>query len=220
MAVINLLDKKVYNRISAGEVVERPASVVKELVENAIDAGATEIFVSIERGGLTSISVKDNGSGIQADQLEKAFLPHATSKIIRAEDLDNILTLGFRGEALASIGSVSKAVIASKTADSTMGYAISCEGGELSKIYEYPTLNGTTVSVNELFFNTPAREKFLKSVKSEEGEVLAILTKVALSRPELSFTLIADGKTLQIRINYADYPVADMEANGVKLEYV
>ncbi|MBR3863570.1 MAG: DNA mismatch repair endonuclease MutL [Clostridia bacterium] len=196
MAVINLLDKKVYNRISAGEVVERPSSVVKELVENAIDAGATEIFVSIERGGLSAISVKDNGSGIQADQLEKAFLPHATSKIIKAEDLDNILTLGFRGEALASIGAVSKAVIASKTADASMGYAINCEGGELSKIYEYPTLNGTTVSVNELFFNTPAREKFLKSVKSEEGEVLAILTKVALSRPELSFTLIADGKTL------------------------
>ncbi len=196
MAIINLLDKKVYNRISAGEVVERPSSVVKELVENAIDAGATEIFVSIERGGLTSITVKDNGSGIQADQLEKAFLPHATSKIVKAEDLDNILTLGFRGEALASIGAVSKAVIASKTADSTMGYAINCEGGDLSKVYEYPTLNGTTVSVNELFFNTPAREKFLKSAKSEEGEVLSILTKIALSRPELSFSLIADGKTL------------------------
>ena len=196
MAVINLLDKKVYNRISAGEVVERPASVVKELIENSIDAGASEIFVSIERGGLSSISVKDNGSGIQADQLKKAFLPHATSKIIKAEDLDNILTLGFRGEALASIGAVSKAVIASKTADASIGYAIECEGGELSEVYEYPTLTGTTVSVNELFFNTPAREKFLKSAKSEESEVLSVVTKVALSRPKLAFSLIADGKTL------------------------
>lgn len=196
MAIINLLDKRVYNRISAGEVVERPASVVKELVENAIDAEATEIFVSIERGGLTSISVRDNGLGIESDQLKKAFLPHATSKIIKAEDLDNILTLGFRGEALASIGAVSKAVIASKTANSNLGYAIKCEGGELSSVFEYPTLNGTTVSVNELFFNTPAREKFLKSEKGEENEVLTAVTKIALSRPDLCFTLIADGKTL------------------------
>ena len=196
MATINLLDKKVYNRISAGEVVERPASVVKELIENSIDAGATEIFVNIERGGMTSITVSDNGSGIERNELNKAFLPHATSKIIKAEDLDNILTLGFRGEALASIGAVSKAVIASKTAGSEIGHAINCTGGELSEVYEYPTLNGTTVTVNELFFNTPAREKFLKSPKAEEGEVHSIVTKTALSRPDVAFTLIADGKTL------------------------
>lgn len=196
MAIINVLDKKVYNRISAGEVVERPASVVKELIENSIDAGATEIFVSIERGGMTAISVRDNGDGIEKDELAKAFLPHATSKIDKAEDLDNILTLGFRGEALASIGAVSKAIIASKTANSDMGYAIDCKGGELSKIYEYPSLKGTTVSVNELFFNTPAREKFLKTQKAEEGEVLSVVVKTALSRPDVSFSLVADGKTL------------------------
>ncbi len=196
MATINLLDKKVYNRISAGEVVERPASVIKELIENSIDAGATEVFINVENGGTTSITVRDNGSGIEGEELKKAFLPHATSKIIRAEDLDNILTLGFRGEALASIGAVSKAVIASKTAGSELGHAIDCTGGELSEVYEYPTLNGTTVTVNELFYNTPARAKFLKSAKAEEGEVLSVVTKVALSRPEISFTLIADGKTL------------------------
>ena len=196
MAVINLLDKKVYNRISAGEVVERPASVIKELVENSVDSGATEIIVSIERGGMSSISVRDNGSGIEKEELGKAFLPHATSKILRAEDLDNILTLGFRGEALASIGAVSKAIIASKTAGEEIGHAINCTGGELSEVYEYPTLNGTTVTVTELFYNTPAREKFLKTVKAEEGEVLSVVTKAALSRPEISFTLISEGNTI------------------------
>lgn len=196
MAVINLLDKKVYNRISAGEVVERPASVIKELVENSVDSGATEIIVSIERGGMSSISVRDNGSGIEKEELVKAFLPHATSKILRAEDLDNILTLGFRGEALASIGAVSKATIASKTAGAEIGHAINCTGGDLSEVYEYPTLNGTTVTVTELFYNTPAREKFLKTVKAEEGEVVSVVTKAALSRPEISFTLISEGNTL------------------------
>ncbi len=196
MGTINLLDKKVYNRISAGEVVERPASVVKELVENSVDAGATEVIVSIERGGMTAITVRDNGSGIDKSDLKKAFLPHATSKIVKAEDLDNILTLGFRGEALASIGAVSKSTIASKTAESELGYAVNCIGGELSDVYEYPTLNGTSVTVSELFYNTPAREKFLKSPKAEEAEVLSTVVKTALSRPEISFTLIADGKTL------------------------
>ncbi|MBE5764025.1 MAG: DNA mismatch repair endonuclease MutL [Clostridiales bacterium] len=196
MAVINLLDKKVYNRISAGEVVERPASVIKELVENSVDSGATEIIVSIERGGMSSISVRDNGSGIEKEELVKAFLPHATSKILRAEDLDNILTLGFRGEALASIGAVSKATIASKTSGEEIGHAINCIGGDLSEVYEYPTLNGTTVTVTELFYNTPAREKFLKTVKAEEGEVVSVVTKAALSRPEISFTLISEGNTV------------------------
>ncbi|MBR4419577.1 MAG: ATP-binding protein, partial [Clostridia bacterium] len=130
MAVINLLDKRVYNRISAGEVVERPASVVKELIENSIDAGATEIFVSIERGGISAITVRDNGSGIESSELVKAFLPHATSKIIKAEDLDNILTLGFRGEAVASIAAVSKMTITSKTAEGKC-YQLSCDGGEM-----------------------------------------------------------------------------------------
>ena len=121
MATINLLDKKVYNRISAGEVVERPASIVKELVENSLDAGASQIEISIEKGGIAAITVRDNGGGIERSQLNKAFLPHATSKISRAEDLDNIMTLGFRGEALASIGAVTKASIVSKPENQQIG---------------------------------------------------------------------------------------------------
>ena len=129
MAKINILDKKIYNRIAAGEVVERPYSVIKELIENAIDAGATDIDVTIEDGGKRLMRVSDNGCGISREDLPKAFLPHATSKISAVEDLDKILTLGFRGEALASIGSVSKATILSKTKDDEMGNIIVCEGG-------------------------------------------------------------------------------------------
>ena len=195
MPIINILDKKVYNRISAGEVVERPASVVKELVENAVDAGATEISVTIESGGIASIKVTDNGSGLEREQLKKAFLPHATSKIKLAEDLDDIETLGFRGEALASIGAVSHCTFASKTEEQEVGAAIDCDGGDLSDIYDCPTLTGSTVTCKDLFFNTPARGKFLKSAKSEEGEVESLLLKMALSRPEIAFRFVADGKT-------------------------
>lgn len=195
MPIINILDKKVYNRISAGEVVERPASVVKELVENAVDAGATEISVTIESGGIASIKVTDNGSGLEREQLKKAFLPHATSKIKLAEDLDDIETLGFRGEALASIGAVSHCTFASKTEEQEVGAAIDCDGGDLSDVYDCPTLTGSTVTCKDLFFNTPARGKFLKSAKSEEGEVESLLLKMALSRPEIAFRFVADGKT-------------------------
>jgi len=195
MPIINILDKKVYNRISAGEVVERPASVVKELVENAVDAGASEISVMIESGGIASIKVTDNGSGLERDQLKKAFLPHATSKIRLAEDLDDIETLGFRGEALASIGAVSHCTFASKTEEQEVGAAIDCDGGDLSDVYDCPTLTGSTVTCRDLFFNTPARGKFLKSAKSEEGEVESLILKMALSRPEIAFRFVADGKT-------------------------
>ena len=195
MSVINVLDKKVYNRISAGEVVERPASVVKELVENSLDAGATVITVSIESGGVASIKVTDNGSGLERDQLKKAFLPHATSKIAVAEDLDSVMTLGFRGEALASIGAVARCTFASKTADLEIGAAIDCDGGELSDVYDFPVETGTIFVCRELFYNTPARSKFLKSVKSEEGEVESLILRMALSRPNVSFKLICDGKS-------------------------
>lgn len=196
MAKINILDKKIYNRIAAGEVVERPYSVIKELIENAIDAGATDIDVAIEDGGKRLMRVSDNGCGISREDLPKAFLPHATSKISAVEDLDKILTLGFRGEALASIGSVSKATILSKTKDDEMGNIIVCEGGVIGDADVYPSDTGTTVSVESLFFNTPARAKFLKASKSEETDITNIITRLILSHPDIAFKYTSDGKVM------------------------
>ena len=196
MAKINILDKKIYNRIAAGEVVERPYSVIKELIENAIDAGATDINVTIEDGGKRLMRVSDNGCGISREDLPKAFLPHATSKISAVEDLDKILTLGFRGEALASIGSVSKATILSKTKDDEMGNIIVCEGGVIGDADVYPSDTGTTVSVENLFFNTPARAKFLKASKSEETDITNIITRLILSHPDIAFKYTSDGKVM------------------------
>ena len=196
MAKINILDKKIYNRIAAGEVVERPYSVIKELIENAIDAGATDIDVTIEDGGKRLMRVSDNGCGISREDLPKAFLPHATSKISAVEDLDKILTLGFRGEALASIGSVSKATILSKTKDDEMGNIIVCEGGVIGDADVYPSDTGTTVSVEKLFFNTPARAKFLKASKSEETDITNIITRLILSHPDIAFKYTSDGKVM------------------------
>lgn len=196
MAKINILDKKIYNRIAAGEVVERSYSVIKELIENAIDAGATDIDVTIEDGGKRLMRVSDNGCGISREDLPKAFLPHATSKISAVEDLDKILTLGFRGEALASIGSVSKATILSKTKDDEMGNIIVCEGGVIGDADVYPSDTGTTVSVENLFFNTPARAKFLKASKSEETDITNIITRLILSHPDIAFKYTSDGKVM------------------------
>lgn len=196
MAKINILDKKIYNRIAAGEVVERPYSVIKELIENAIDARATDIDVTIEDGGKRLMRVSDNGCGISREDLPKAFLPHATSKISAVEDLDKILTLGFRGEALASIGSVSKATILSKTKDDEMGNIIVCEGGVIGDADVYPSDTGTTVSVENLFFNTPARAKFLKASKSEETDITNIITRLILSHPDIAFKYTSDGKVM------------------------
>lgn len=195
MAKINILPAKVYNRIAAGEVVERPCSVVKELVENAIDAGATEIEVHIERGGKDLIRVVDNGCGIAREDLQSAFLPHATSKIAKAEDLENILTLGFRGEAIASISSVSNMTITSKTADGKC-YSLACRGGELGQITEAAGENGTEVCVEMLFFNAPVRLKFLKSDKNEEAEITNFISRFILNRTDISFTYYADGKKI------------------------
>lgn len=196
MSKINVLSSKIYNRIAAGEVVERPASVVKELVENSIDAGATSISVEIENGGKTSIKITDNGGGIEKGELKKAVMPHATSKISSIEDLENILSLGFRGEALASIASVSKLSIVSKPENQPSGAKLYTEGGENTEITDYPSADGTEVSVNNIFFNTPAREKFLKSDKTEESEISSCVSKFILGNPDIAFKYVADGKTV------------------------
>ena len=193
MAKINILPAKVYNRIAAGEVVDRPYSVVKELIENALDAGATEIEISIEKGGKQLIRVVDNGCGIGRDDLHSAFLPHATSKIAKAEDLENILTLGFRGEAVASIAAVSKMTITSKTAEGEC-YSLTSNGGELSEITQVAGENGTDVCVEMLFFNTPVRLSFLKSDKAEETEITNFVSRFILNRADVSFTYYVDGK--------------------------
>ncbi len=193
MAKINILPAKVYNRIAAGEVVDRPYSVVKELVENAIDAGATEIEIYVEKGGKQLIRVVDNGSGIARDDLQSAFLPHATSKIAKAEDLDNILTLGFRGEAVASIAAVSQMTITSKTADGKC-YQLTCNGGEMGEIIDAAGSNGTDVCVEMLFFNTPVRLGFLKTEKAEETDITNFVSRFILNRPNIAFTYYVNGK--------------------------
>lgn len=191
--MINILPPEVYNRIAAGEVVDRPYSVVKELVENAIDAGATEITVETEGGGKKLIRVTDNGSGIKKDDLKAAFLPHATSKLKTADDLAAIFTLGFRGEAVASVASVSKTTILSR-AKGEEAYSLTVEGGVFGEISPAGGAEGTVVTVENLFYNTPARLKFLKSDASEEGDITAIMARFLLSRPEISFTYLVNGK--------------------------
>ena len=196
MAKINLLSSKIYNRIAAGEVVEKPASVVKELVENSIDAGASNIVIEIADGGISRITVTDNGSGIEKTDLKKAILPHATSKISSLADLDNIKSLGFRGEALSSIASVSKLSITSRTKENSVGATIMVEGGKVLDVIEDSSSIGTTVNVCNLFFNTPAREKFLKSVRSEQAEISNIVLRFILGNPFIAFNYIVDGTTV------------------------
>ncbi len=191
---INLLDSTIYNRISAGEVVERPASIVKELVENSIDAGATEVVISIKEGGTLNITVTDNGIGIENSEIKKAFLPHATSKIASCGDLDTISTLGFRGEALASITSVSMVSIKSKSKTDEVGKIIELSAGEIISESECGMNVGTTISVDNVFFNTPARKKFLKSNKTEEKYVSNLISRLILCNPDVSFTYYADDK--------------------------
>lgn len=194
--VINVLDSSVYNHIAAGEVVERPASVIKELVENSIDAGATRIDIEIENGGISKIKVSDNGSGIDKEFVKTAFMPHATSKIAKIDDLDNILTLGFRGEALASIAAVSRVLMITKTEENDIASAIELEGGTVLKQYETGRTTGTTTTVSDLFFNVPARKKFLKKDKSEEQEVTALISRFILANPHIYFSYKADSKTI------------------------
>lgn len=194
MAKINKLPKHMADLIAAGEVVERPASVVKELVENAVDAGSTSVTVEIQHGGITYIRVTDDGSGIERDDVKTAFVSHATSKIKTTEDLNSILTLGFRGEALPSIAAVSKVNLITKTADEDIGTSFSVEGGQITDFSDAGCAVGTTIIVRELFYNTPARMKFLKKDVSEGNYVAGAVEKLALSHPEISFRFIRDGK--------------------------
>ncbi len=197
MGKINILPAKVYNRIAAGEVVEKPYSVVKELVENAIDAGATEIEIEIEKGGKSFIRVTDNGHGIEREDMHAAFLPHATSKISKAEDLEGVLTLGFRGEAIASIASVSKMTIVSKTENGKC-YRLSSNAGEIGELTETSGENGTQVTVENLFCNTPVRLDFLKTDKSEEADITTFVSRFILNRSDIAFTYyVNDKKVLQ-----------------------
>lgn len=193
---INILPEDVFNKISAGEVVERPASIVKELVENSIDAGATKISIEVFDGGLREIIITDNGSGIEPEDIEKAFMPHATSKIQKSEDLENIASLGFRGEALASITAVSQVEMITKTENHDFGVQISYSGGKFQEKNEIGAANGTKIVVKNLFFNTPARLKFMKKPKSEEGEITHLLSRLILANPSVSFRYSADGKII------------------------
>lgn len=194
MAEIRVLDKHTAELIAAGEVVERPASVAKELLENAIDAGATQITLSIVRGGIQQLQIADNGSGIEAEYIDKAFVRHATSKIASAEDLGHIRTLGFRGEALASIASVARVEVLTRTEADEYACCYRIEGGEPQGMEPGARPRGTTVTVNDLFYNTPARMKFLKKDVSEGTFVADIVLHEALSHPEIAFRFLRDGK--------------------------
>lgn len=193
MAKINVLSFEIANLIAAGEVVERPSSVLKELIENSIDSGATEIVAEIKRGGVSLIRVTDNGCGIDKEDLPVAIKRHATSKIKDKDDLESIMTLGFRGEALAAISSVSNMTIITKTKEADTAYMLTAEAGTVVDLAEVGASDGTTVVVSDLFYNVPARRKFLKKDVTEAMNVAALVEKVALSRPDISIQLLIDG---------------------------
>ncbi len=195
MNEIHVLDKETIDKIAAGEVVERPASVVKELVENAIDAKATSITVEIKDGGIRFMRITDNGSGIEKSQLRTAFLRHATSKIENAEDLNRIASLGFRGEALSSIAAVAQVEVITKTNGSLTGNRMLIEGGAEKSFEEVGAPDGTTFIIRNLFFNTPVRRKFLKQPATEGGYIVDLMEHMALSRPDISFKLIVGSQT-------------------------
>ena len=194
MGKINILSQETIDKIAAGEVVERPASVAKELIENSIDAGATAISVEIKGGGIEYLRITDNGSGIEKDQIQVAFLRHSTSKIESAEDLANVRSLGFRGEALSSISAVAKVELITKTKDSLLGASYIIEGAKEIGLNDIGAPDGTTFIVRQLFYNTPARKKFLKSESTEGSYVFDVVEHLALSHPEISFKFLLNGK--------------------------
>ena len=191
---IRQLPPDVVTKIAAGEVIERPASVVKELLENAVDAGGRRIDVDIEQGGAQLIRVVDDGCGIPADELPLAFASHATSKLASADDLFKIGTLGFRGEALASIGGVSQVTLQSRPSGSPCGAEITCHGGELSALRPWNGTPGTRIEVMHVFYNTPVRRKFLRTTATEMGHICEVFTRVALAQPSMHLTLRHNGK--------------------------
>lgn len=190
---IKVLPDIVINQIAAGEVVERPASVVRELVDNAVDAGATDIFIALESGGHTRIRVRDNGCGMSRDEALLAFERHATSKVSSIDDLNTLSTMGFRGEALASIAAVSKIKLTTRTREGSVGTAVTFRGGKLADVQSCPWNEGTEMDVEHLFFNTPARRKFLKSPRSEVSRIRAWVSNSALARPHVRYRLVSDG---------------------------
>lgn len=196
MGKIVLLDELTINKIAAGEVIERPASVVKELVENSIDAGATNITVEIQNGGISKIRIIDNGSGMSKDDLGFAFERHATSKIRKAADLENVKSMGFRGEALASIAAIAHVELVSKTEDDNIGHKIVVEGGKILEIEDSASQKGTTITVSNLFFNTPVRYKFLKKDFTEAGYIEDAVTRIAIANPNIAIKLINGNKTI------------------------
>ena len=196
MGNIVLLDDLTINKIAAGEVIERPASVIKEMLENSIDAGATNITIEIKNGGISYICITDNGKGIPEDDMEMAFERHATSKIRSAEDLSTVTSMGFRGEALASIAAIAKVEMISKTADQENGYKVVVEGGNVLEKSEAGSPVGTSITVTNLFYNTPVRYKFLKKDYTEAGYIEDIVTRIALVHPEIAIKLINTGKTI------------------------
>ena len=196
MGNIVLLDDNTINKIAAGEVIERPASVVKELMENSIDAGATAITVEIRNGGISYIRITDNGKGIAPDDMEIAFERHATSKIRKAEDLETVKSMGFRGEALASIAAISRVEMTSKYIENEIGYKVEVEGGIVKNKEEAGCPKGTTIVIQDLFFNTPVRYKFLKKDFTEAGYIEDVVTRIALIHPEIAIKLINTGKTI------------------------
>ncbi len=193
---IQILPNDLANQIAAGEVVERPASIVKEVVENSIDAGATRISIEIEEAGKKSIRVSDNGSGMEPEDARLAFERHATSKIQSASDLESIRSLGFRGEALPSIASISRVRMAPGTGKGRNGTEVSIEGGGASKVKEIAFSQGTTIEVNQIFYNTPARQKFLKRDGTEASHITQVVQQQALAHPEIQFSLHHNGRQL------------------------
>lgn len=204
MARINVLPKEIYQLIAAGEVVERPSSVVKEMIENSLDAGAKNITIEIKNGGSTYIRITDDGCGIERDDVRKVFISHATSKISKKDDLNSIATLGFRGEAMASISAVSKVELLTKAENEEIGTRYEIAGGEELEFDDAGCPNGTTIVVRDIFFNTPARMKFLKKDVTEGNQVAGIVDRMAISHPEISFRFIRDGKQVLITSGNGD----------------
>lgn len=196
MKKINILDSETSNKIAAGEVVERPCSVVKELLENSIDAKSSNIVIEIEDGGKKSIKIIDDGAGIYAEDIKKAFLPHATSKINSIDDIYHVSTMGFRGEALASIAAVSKVKMKSKTADEDIGKEICIIGGSIENVIDTGCNTGTSIEVEDLFFNVPARLKFLKSTQSETSAITDIINRLAIANPDISIKYTSNGRSV------------------------